>query len=209
MNTDHEGPGAPVPDELDSTAEENEAVQALYGDRDPTRALEERVVADWRHAVPRTRRPGLKPLAQAAALVVAFWGGTRLGSGAPERPRIEGDDTAQQFVVGPILEPRYAFLIYTDPAVSPPPPSAEAGVVSEYAAWAREIRGSGREVSGERLLDDSRMVAPENSNPTGPLDLGGYFVVQASDIDEAVELARGHPHLRRGGTIEVRPIGPS
>ena len=119
MNTDHEGPGAPVPDELDSTAEENEAVQALYGDRDPTRALEERVVADWRHAVPRTRRPGLKPLAQAAALVVAFWGGTRLGSGAPERPRIKGDDTAQQFVVGPILEPRYAFLIYTDPAVSP------------------------------------------------------------------------------------------
>jgi len=209
MTTDREVPGVPLPDDLDQTSREDEAVRTLYGDRSPAHALEERVVADWRHVAPRTRRPGIRPLMQAAALIVAFWAGTRLGTGVPEPPRSEDEDAAQQVGVDRVLEPRYALLIYTDPTVSPPPPDAEAVVVNEYAAWAREVGGTGREVSGERLLDDRRMVSPPNSNPAGPLDLGGYFVIQASDIEEAVELAQGHPHLRRGGSIEVRPIGPT
>ena len=47
------------------------------------------------------------------------------------------------------------------------------------------------------------MVAPEDPDRMGSLELGGYFIVRA------VELAEGHPHIRRGGFIEVWPIGPS
>jgi len=64
-------------------------------------------------------------------------------------------------------------------------------------------------VTGERLLDENHMVAPEDSDRPGSLEPGGYFIVQVGDFDEAVELAEGHPHIRRGGFIEVRPIGPS
>ena len=35
--------------------------------------------------------------------------------------------------------------------------------------------------------------------------LGGYFLIEARDLDEAVEVAAGWPSARLG-TIEVRPI---
>ena len=209
MTTDHEGPGAPRRDDVDPMFEEKEAVRALYGDRVPTAALEERVVGDWRRAASRARRPGVRLLMQAAALIVAFWAGTRLGSGVPEPPRQDAEDTTRQVAEGADAGPRFVLLIYDDPSEPRPSAEAEGAVVSEYAAWARGIRGSGRQISGERLLDDRLLVAPEGPNPSEQLRLGGYFVVQAADFDEATELAREHPHVRRGGTIEVRPIGPT
>lgn len=208
MTTDHEGPDRDRPDDTGPSSEEDRIVRSLYEDHDPDRELEERVVSDWRRLAHPVRRPSLGLMAQIAAMIVMFVAGTRLGSGVPEPPRAE-TGAPQQVASGPILEPRYALLIYTDAAVEGLPIGAEAEVVSEYTAWAREIRGSGREVTGERLLDENRMVAPEGSRPTDSLELGGYFVVQASDFEEAVELAEGHPHIRRGGFIEVRPIGPS
>jgi hypothetical protein len=36
--------------------------------------------------------------------------------------------------------------------------------------------------------------------------MGGYFVVWASKLAEAAELAKGCPVLQSGGTVEVRPI---
>ncbi|HTQ58423.1 MAG TPA: YciI family protein [Bryobacteraceae bacterium] len=35
--------------------------------------------------------------------------------------------------------------------------------------------------------------------------LGGYYTIEAADYDEAVKLAREHPHLQFG-TIEVRQV---
>ena len=37
----------------------------------------------------------------------------------------------------------------------------------------------------------------------------GYMLLEAKDIDQAVELARGCPILEGDGTVEVRPIGAS
>ncbi len=36
--------------------------------------------------------------------------------------------------------------------------------------------------------------------------LGGYFVFEASDLDEALELAQRIPAVRLGGAVEVRPL---
>ena len=39
--------------------------------------------------------------------------------------------------------------------------------------------------------------------------LGGYYLIEAADYDQAVERASDHPHLEYGGTIEVRQVwGP-
>ena len=35
---------------------------------------------------------------------------------------------------------------------------------------------------------------------------GGYYVVEADDLDAAVELAARIPAARTGGAIEIRPI---
>jgi hypothetical protein len=37
----------------------------------------------------------------------------------------------------------------------------------------------------------------------------GFIVVEARDLDEAVELAKSCPIVRGGGAIEIRPVGRS
>ena len=36
--------------------------------------------------------------------------------------------------------------------------------------------------------------------------LGGYYVLQASDLDAALEFAQRIPAVRLGGAVEVRPL---
>ena len=36
--------------------------------------------------------------------------------------------------------------------------------------------------------------------------LGGYFVFDASNLDEALEVAQRIPAVRLGGAVEVRPL---
>ena len=36
--------------------------------------------------------------------------------------------------------------------------------------------------------------------------LGGYFVFEASNLDEALEVAQRVPAVRLGGAVEVRPL---
>ena len=38
--------------------------------------------------------------------------------------------------------------------------------------------------------------------------IGGYFMIEAANYDQAVQLARDCPNLELGGTIEVREIEP-
>ncbi|HEY1293190.1 MAG TPA: YciI family protein [Chloroflexota bacterium] len=65
------------------------------------------------------------------------------------------------------------------------------------AATATTLRLSG----GERLLSDGPYAETKEQ-------LGGFFVVEASNLDEAVELASTMPHLQDGGSVEIRPIWP-
>jgi hypothetical protein len=36
--------------------------------------------------------------------------------------------------------------------------------------------------------------------------LGGYYLIEAANYDEAVSRSLDHPHLEYGGTIEVRQL---
>ena len=53
--------------------------------------------------------------------------------------------------------------------------------------------------SGEALLTDGPYV-------TAKEHLGGFFLMEAGDLDEATALAAKIPALRTGGVVEVRPI---
>jgi hypothetical protein len=63
------------------------------------------------------------------------------------------------------------------------------------AASATTVRISG----GQRLLSDGPFAETKEQ-------LGGYYIVETDDLDEAVELASKMPHLADGGCVEVRPI---
>jgi hypothetical protein len=71
------------------------------------------------------------------------------------------------------------------------------------------LRGRGQAVSGDRLANDRVVLLPGGGRRTGgpPAGtLGGFFRLRARDLEGAVRLAATCPHLRYGGTIELRRI---
>jgi len=52
---------------------------------------------------------------------------------------------------------------------------------------------------GETLLTDGPFVDAKEH-------LGGYFLVEANDLDAALEIAERIPAARMGGAVEVRPL---
>jgi hypothetical protein len=53
--------------------------------------------------------------------------------------------------------------------------------------------------NGERLLSDGPFAETKEQ-------LGGYFVIEAENLDEAIEWASRMPNVAHGGSTEVRPI---
>ena len=85
-----------------------------------------------------------------------------------------------------------------------------ASVVEEYVAWAKSLATAGRLVGGNKLMDEpgrwvSQPAARENRTRS---DVSGYFLIGASSYEEAIQLARLSPHVRYGGTFEIREVDP-
>jgi hypothetical protein len=86
---------------------------------------------------------------------------------------------------------------------------------SETLAYVDELRKSGHLISTEplksaRTAASVRVREGKISVTDGPFaetkeQLGGYFLIKARDLDEAIKLASKWPSARLG-TIEVRPI---
>lgn len=79
--------------------------------------------------------------------------------------------------------------------------------------WIGGIAAQNKFVVGNGLpFDDSRVVGHNHVVTNGPFGdiketLGGYIIVRADSIDEAVEFAKGSPVLQgEGNTVEVRRI---
>jgi len=80
-----------------------------------------------------------------------------------------------------------------------------------WHAWATELKRAGHSVTGAQLEASGRCVrGPQRSVVDGTFGgdhvMGGYFIVSASSLEQATELARGCPVLLSGGTVEVRSI---
>jgi hypothetical protein len=110
---------------------------------------------------------------------------------------------------------RYLLLIYTEEWTEPPSPEAMAEQTEAYNAFGREITERGAFRAGEALHPTSsattvRVRDGETLTTDGPYAetkeaLGGFYVIEASDLDEAIEIAARIPGARHGA-IEVRPI---
>lgn len=64
---------------------------------------------------------------------------------------------------------------------------------------------------GNRLEKSGKVVRPGNIITDGPYTeikeaLGGYSIVRANTIEEAVEIAKGCPIFSLGGSVEVREV---
>ena len=111
---------------------------------------------------------------------------------------------------------RYLMLICTDESSDTArSPEEAAASMAEYGAWMEEMGKRGVLQGGERLRPTTdattvRVRDGETLTSDGPFaetkeQIGGYFVVEGKDLDEAIEIAGKIPGARIG-SIEVRPI---
>jgi len=110
---------------------------------------------------------------------------------------------------------RYVCLIYFDPQkVFNESPEAKA-VLGAAGAYDAELKASGHMVMAQALtlpheavtvqVRDGKMSATDGPFMETKEMLGGFILVEAHDLNEAVRIAAGIP-LAKLGSIEVRPI---
>jgi hypothetical protein len=111
---------------------------------------------------------------------------------------------------------KYLCLIYDAESTIDAMSEAEgAAFMGEYDDFSKELGASGRMIDGQELapVRTATTVRIRNgvlSTTDGPFaetkeQLGGYFLVDAADLDEAIRIASRIPSARIG-SIEVRPI---
>jgi hypothetical protein len=114
---------------------------------------------------------------------------------------------------------KYLLLIYSEESRWATMSEAEAGeVMAEYMKFTRDIIASGNHLAGNALQPTAtatsvRVRDGKTLSTDGPFaetreQLGGFYLVEAKDLDEAIALAARIPSARVG-TIEVRPIMPT
>jgi hypothetical protein len=74
-----------------------------------------------------------------------------------------------------------------------------AGVTPGIAMQHPETATTVRVEDGRTLTTDGPFVAVKEA-------LGGYFLLEADDLDAAIEIASRVPAARLGGAVEVRPV---
>lgn len=108
---------------------------------------------------------------------------------------------------------KYLLLIYLDEqALSEAERQACYG---ESTQLARELKSSGRYLAANPLhptamatsvrMRDGKRVVTDGPFAETREQLGGYFLVDAADLDEAIAIASRIPMARKG-TVEVRPV---
>ena len=110
---------------------------------------------------------------------------------------------------------RYLLLIYTEEPTEMPPQDVMAAQTEAYDAFSNEVRDRGLFEAGEALHPTTsattvRVRDGETVTTDGPFAetkeaLGGFYLIKAKDLDEAIELAAKIPGAMHG-SIEIRPI---
>ena len=111
---------------------------------------------------------------------------------------------------------KYLCLIYDDETMWEKMPKAESDkMMADYGALTGDIKKSGQYLAGEALQPTATATTVRVRNGAtlttdGPFaetkeQLGGFYMVEAADLNGAIQIAARIPSARYG-SIEVRPI---
>jgi hypothetical protein len=113
---------------------------------------------------------------------------------------------------------QYILLIAIDEASADAlSPEEAAEKTAAYGRWVEECASRGALVGGERLrrssdattvqVRDGEVVTLDGPFAETKEQIGGYFIIDVENLDQAVQAASMLPDAV-GGSIEVRPIWP-
>jgi hypothetical protein len=84
--------------------------------------------------------------------------------------------------------------------------------MSKWGVWIKQLSQDGRFKGGDPLADTGKILSGKRKAVTdGPFGetkdvVGGYLLVTAPTLDDAIELARGCPIFEYDGSVEVREL---
>jgi hypothetical protein len=111
---------------------------------------------------------------------------------------------------------KYLCLIYgVESAVAAMPATEQQKFLTEFQSFTQGIRQNGQWLAGERLRPVAtattvRVRDGKVSTTDGPFaetkeQLGGFYMIEARDLNEAIQVASRIPSARHG-SVEVRPV---
>jgi len=111
---------------------------------------------------------------------------------------------------------QYLCLIYEDEKEWQKMPTAETEkIINEFSCYTDSVRKSGHYVGGNALqpthtattvrIRQGRVATTDGPFAETKEQLGGYYLLQARDLNEAIQLASRIPGARFGA-VEVRPV---
>ncbi len=108
---------------------------------------------------------------------------------------------------------KYAMLIHEKPGyVEALAEDEQKAVFAEYMTLAQDPRAQGGaqlqpiETATTVRVQDGQTLTTDGPYADTKEVFGGYYVFEADNLDEAIELAARIPAARLGGAIEVRPL---
>jgi hypothetical protein len=114
------------------------------------------------------------------------------------------------------LTMQYLLMIYSNEAeYAKIDPETSKKITGEYEAFTKEIIRNGHFKAGDRLqptstattvrVKDGKVLTTDGPFAETREQLGGYYLIEAKDLDTALGIAAKIPGARHG-SIEVRPI---
>ena len=110
---------------------------------------------------------------------------------------------------------QYILLIYGPEQQRQPHPEEGLKMMSEYKEFTDDIKRTGHFKAGDALqsvktattvrVRDGKVQRTDGPFAETKEQLGGYYLVEAKDVDEALKIAERIPSARYG-SIEVRPV---
>jgi hypothetical protein len=106
---------------------------------------------------------------------------------------------------------KFMLIFHGGPPVGASPEQMQAHM-GKWMAWIDKLAKKGQYVTGEPLLPGGKMIAGKKKTVTdGPYTegkevVGGFFIIKADDMKEAVSICDDYPDFETGGTIQVRQV---
>lgn len=108
---------------------------------------------------------------------------------------------------------KYLLLLHEDmEAMQALSPQEMEELINSHMEWAKELGSQGALLEGDGLQEVSVKISGKDSVVKDSTYLeakemiGGYYLIQAENLDAAIEIAKNCPCHHWGGTTEVRPI---
>ncbi|HEX5323788.1 MAG TPA: YciI family protein [Capsulimonadaceae bacterium] len=113
--------------------------------------------------------------------------------------------------------PQYILLAHVgQEAQSQRTPEELQQMTREYIAWVGSLMQQGKYSGGQKLKESVRLMRRGDNGQVvmdGPYTevkelVGGFFQIEAANMEEAIELAKGCPIFKTDGALELREVDP-